>query len=154
MSRDCQARHLDTSVKDCQGLSRTVKPPRAVTMCTPCQACQACQAVKLSGLSGLSGGVKTVMTVKHIYKSELLLCSIGQQRVLKPVEHTLLTSTLEQAKQTASVHPFYHLTARAWSSRCSFSLAFVVCSIKHSNAQVLMVVHFVDDICYVGPPLC
>ena len=38
-------------------------------MRTYCHACQACQAVKLSGLSGLSGGVKTVMTVKHIYQS-------------------------------------------------------------------------------------
>ena len=110
MSRDCQARHLDTSVKDCQGLSRTVKPPRAVTMCTSCQAGQACQAVELSGLSGLSGGVKTVKIVKHIHIPELLLCSMGQQRVLKPVEHTLLTSTLEQAKQTASVHPFTKFT--------------------------------------------
>ena len=44
--------------------------------------------------------------------SELLLCSMGKQLVLKPVEgeHTLLTSTLEQAKQTASVHPFTKFT--------------------------------------------
>ena len=120
MSSDCQARHLDTSVKDCQGLSRTVKPPRAVTTRVPCHACQACQAVELSGLSGLSGGVKTVRivrTVKHIYISELLLCSMGKQLILKPVEdeHTLLTSTLglsepSSAKQTFSVHPFTKFT--------------------------------------------
>ena len=79
-------------------------------MLTHCHGCQACQAVELSGLSGLSGGVKTVKTVKHIHIPELLLCSMGQQRVLKPVEHTLLTSTLEQAKQTASVHPFTKFT--------------------------------------------
>ena len=107
--------------------------------------------------------VSRLSRLSSIYISELLLCSMGQQLVLKPVEdeHTLLTSTLglsepsRQNKHLLSIHsqslPLD--SPKAWSSRCSFSLAFVVCSIKHSNAQVLMVVHFVDDICYVGP-LC